>query len=176
MDLTEQERELIEIIREKANDEGFRLLIERQGVSKVTLMVLVKEKGLVTARGTGPRFEGAWDDMTPTWSEGWEERQRPSPKSTENEQPTTLMDISFDVDAYLANGGKLFKLMMSVSDEEMARIETAVRSGSLPVDRVARVARFLDRVGKLAPAKVMLGSALSEDRLQMMWRETAQQH
>jgi hypothetical protein len=42
MDLTVQERELIEIIREKANEEGFRLFIERQGVSKVTLMVTVK--------------------------------------------------------------------------------------------------------------------------------------
>jgi hypothetical protein len=70
MKLTEQEQDLIEVIRENTNDDGFRLLLERQnGAWEVTLRAPIWGK-LATARGVGTSFAAAWDNMEPTWPEG----------------------------------------------------------------------------------------------------------
>jgi hypothetical protein len=85
---------------------------------------------------------------------------------------TTLLEIGFDVDGYLAKGGTLLDLEVISSDRDKARIEAAVRVGTISVDRVLRFGRFLERVGEAGPSKVFVGSALSEERLQHMWRQT----
>jgi hypothetical protein len=90
------------------------------------------------------------------------------------EIPTTFLDISFDVDAYLAKNGKLLELYLGEPSNILKmRIEAEVRSGRVSVDHVARVGRFMESVSKLVPSKVTIGSALSEDRLQKLWRESA---
>jgi hypothetical protein len=69
MELTEQERQLIEVIRANATDgDRFCLIIERQwGAWEVTISgpnPLIARKVIGrTARGTGTSFESAWDDM-----------------------------------------------------------------------------------------------------------------
>jgi hypothetical protein len=92
--------------------------------------------------------------------------------TVKTKRPTTLFAISFDLDSYLANGGAILDLVLpSVADE--ARIEAAVRMAKIPPDRVARFGEFLKRVGKVGPANAAVGSALSEARLQRIWRATA---
>jgi hypothetical protein len=69
MKLTQQEEQLIEVIRENANDEGFRLLLERQnGVWEVTPRAPPRRGKLGSARGVGTSFTAAWDNMNPTWA------------------------------------------------------------------------------------------------------------
>jgi hypothetical protein len=69
MKLTRQEEQLIEVIRENANDGGFRLLLERQdGAWEVTLRAPLKRGQLGSARGVATSFAAAWDNMNPTWA------------------------------------------------------------------------------------------------------------
>jgi hypothetical protein len=72
MKLTEQEQDLIEVIRENASDDGFRLVLERQsGAWEVTFTAPIKgPRKLATVRGVGTSFAAAWDNMKPTWPEG----------------------------------------------------------------------------------------------------------
>jgi hypothetical protein len=71
MDITEQERELIEIIRDNSAAD-FRLLIEFQdGAWNVEMTVLPnshKRLKKAMARGVGASFSGAWENMAPTWA------------------------------------------------------------------------------------------------------------
>jgi hypothetical protein len=64
---TEQELQMIEVIREAKN--GFRLVVEQQDDSwDITLTAALKtlsgEGKVCRARGTGSSFERAWDDVT----------------------------------------------------------------------------------------------------------------
>ena len=57
MDVTEQERKLIECIR--ANNDKFRLVIERQDGAWETTMSVPPQ----ISRGGGATFAASWDDM-----------------------------------------------------------------------------------------------------------------
>jgi hypothetical protein len=68
MELNEQERQLIEIIRANANANGFCLQIERQdGVWEVFLAVPLKtrtgQETISEGRGAGTTFGRAWDNV-----------------------------------------------------------------------------------------------------------------
>jgi hypothetical protein len=66
MDITQQEQQMLELLREWAGGDQYRLLIERQdGAWDITLSEVGKPH---TARGTGATFGEAWDDMAPTWA------------------------------------------------------------------------------------------------------------
>jgi hypothetical protein len=66
MDVTEQERQMIEILREWAGEDEYRLSIERQGGAwDITLSGTIKGKRRGRARGTGATFDRAWDSMSP---------------------------------------------------------------------------------------------------------------
>ena len=70
LQLSEQERQLIEVVRENAVYDGFRLLLERQSGSWEVILE-APEKGRKkhgTARGVGASFAAAWDNMNPRWS------------------------------------------------------------------------------------------------------------
>ena len=61
MELTEQERQLVEILREWDQLGENRLTIERHGVWG---LVLERQgTGEKVVRGTGPTFAEAWDEM-----------------------------------------------------------------------------------------------------------------
>jgi hypothetical protein len=61
MDVTEQERQLIEIIREWDKKANCELQIETvDGIWDIALKELGKDRG---ARGTGASFNTAWDNM-----------------------------------------------------------------------------------------------------------------
>jgi hypothetical protein len=69
MELTKQERQLIEVIRENpTHGERFCLIIERKmdvwelSISGPNPLIARKLIGR-TAQGTGTSFESAWDDM-----------------------------------------------------------------------------------------------------------------
>lgn len=67
IELTDQERQMIEILREWDVSSGnFTLSIERHdGVWDVALNELGTKKG---ARGAGENFDIAWDNMNPLWA------------------------------------------------------------------------------------------------------------
>jgi len=70
MEATEQERQMLEVIRDHGVDASsdFRLLIQRQdGAWDVTLSVAPHDE-LNTSRGTGATFNAAWDNMAPLWA------------------------------------------------------------------------------------------------------------
>ena len=72
MEITTQEQQLIEIIREQRGGE-FSLLIERRGGAwDITLSSSMRDrKGRVKvgkAIGTGSSFDKAWDNMDPSWA------------------------------------------------------------------------------------------------------------
>jgi hypothetical protein len=64
MKLTEQERQLVEIIRTNADSDSFRVSIERHnGAWEISL-----GGKLGRGRGAGSSFAEAWDDMGPDWA------------------------------------------------------------------------------------------------------------
>ena len=78
-DLTDQERQMIEIIRENADTTEFRLLIERRdgawditmsarGLAGLSPFRPSRPKGEGSARGVGATFDEAWDNMNPLWA------------------------------------------------------------------------------------------------------------
>ena len=70
MEGTEQERQLLEVVREHEGDatSDFRLLVQRQdGAWDVTLSIAPHDE-LDTSRGTGATFNDAWDNMAPLWA------------------------------------------------------------------------------------------------------------
>ena len=65
-ELTEEELQMIEIIREWTGAAEYRLLIEREdGAWNITLSEAPHDQGH-TARGTGASFNDAWNDMAPS--------------------------------------------------------------------------------------------------------------
>jgi hypothetical protein len=70
MEATEQERQLVEVVREHEVDatSDFRLLVQKQdGAWDVTLSIAPHDD-LSTSRGTGATFNDAWDNMAPLWT------------------------------------------------------------------------------------------------------------
>jgi hypothetical protein len=66
MNLTDEERQLIEILRRDFAKRGNQLVIEwREGAWDITLKELGTKRG---ARGTGATFEAAWRNMEPLWA------------------------------------------------------------------------------------------------------------
>jgi len=69
IDLSEQESQLIEILREWSGGDAHthRLTIERRdGAWDITLEQLSAPPG--AARGTGATFDTAWDSLDPLWA------------------------------------------------------------------------------------------------------------
>jgi hypothetical protein len=68
MEATEQEQQMVEVVREHKVDADFRLLVERQdGAWDVTLSIEPHDE-LNTSRGTGATFNDAWGNMAPLWA------------------------------------------------------------------------------------------------------------
>ena len=70
MEGSEQERQLLEVLRDHEGDatSDFRLLVQRQdGAWDVTLSIAPHDE-LDTSRGTGATFNDAWDNMAPLWA------------------------------------------------------------------------------------------------------------
>ena len=89
--------------------------------------------------------------------------------------PLTFWAIDFDVDSYLAGGGKMLDLAL-LSWTDKVELEYDARCGRVSEDtlrRMGRVSNFLDSVAKIAPSKASIGSTLSEERLQSIWQSTA---
>ena len=88
------------------------------------------------------------------------------------EAKVSLLDIDFDLDAYLAAGGSLLDLALMPSIAEKKRIARWLGTQGPEVrGRVARVAEFLNRVDGQGPATAPIG--VLETRLRAIWRGTA---
>lgn len=69
----------------------------------------------------------------------------------------------------------------SISYEDLGKVdqtelERLARAGMLDdatLGRIAHLGRFLGRLGSLAPTDLKIGDVFSEDELQAIWRETA---
>jgi len=61
MELSEQEQQLVEVLREWDHVGEYRLTIELHGVWDVALQR--QDTGVRAVRGTGPTFAEAWDAM-----------------------------------------------------------------------------------------------------------------
>jgi len=63
-----QENQLLHILRENAEVDGFLLNLHREGGAwEILLSAPLKGGKKRTARGTGPTFDQAWDNMDPVW-------------------------------------------------------------------------------------------------------------
>jgi hypothetical protein len=96
--------------------------------------------------------------------------------SKKPKKPTSLTEILFDVDAYLADGGKLSDLEVPTDEESQARVKAfaSASASDETLHRMVRVGRFLERLGDVSPSDdAVIGSVLSEERLQSLWRETS---
>ena len=68
MEATEQEQQMVEVVRAHKAGADFRLLVERQdGAWDVTLSIEPHDE-LNTSRGTGLTFNDAWGNMAPLWA------------------------------------------------------------------------------------------------------------
>lgn len=68
MDVTLQEQQMIQILREWSGKDDYSLQIEyRDGAWDITLSSVLNKKNK-TARGTGASFDVAWDQIEPTWA------------------------------------------------------------------------------------------------------------
>jgi hypothetical protein len=93
---------------------------------------------------------------------------------TGEEMGTSFLSIDFDVDAYLERGGRLLDLELIPSTSDRAVIEAAADTMSqATLNRIARVGRFLTRVGKLAEADAKVGKTFTEGQLRSIWRGAA---
>ena len=64
LELSEEETQLIEILREWDGDDAYQLIIE-DGAWDLSMKELGTSRG---ARGTGATFDAAWDNMDPLWA------------------------------------------------------------------------------------------------------------
>jgi hypothetical protein len=73
MDITDQERQVIEILREQQSgpDNNFRLTIEHvDGAWEIAMSITFHEAPdrAKRVRGVGASFDQAWDNMDPLWA------------------------------------------------------------------------------------------------------------
>jgi len=66
LELSEEETQLIEILRQWDGDDAYQLKIERRDSAwDIGMRELGTNRG---ARGTGATFDAAWDNMDPLWA------------------------------------------------------------------------------------------------------------
>jgi hypothetical protein len=83
---------------------------------------------------------------------------------------TSLLSIDFNVDTYLERGGRLLDLDLIPSTSDRAVIEaTADTMSQATRNRIARVGRFLTRVGEVKK----IGKTFTEEQLRSIWRGAA---
>jgi hypothetical protein len=82
----------------------------------------------------------------------------------------SIVSIKFDVDAYLARGGKLLDLIASVyrdlHDFECTLLRMAKK------EHIARFDRWMNKVSALGSPHERIGDKLTEDQLQRLWADT----
>jgi hypothetical protein len=112
-----------------------------------------------------------------------ESKSMTTTKKINRRQPVTWAQLRFDVDAYLARGGRLMDVVLPTSAldrrmEEM-RIEALTpgmtgEEQEVMGQRIGRVGRFLQRVGEQQgqSKSTTVGSVLTEEDLRRIWRET----
>jgi hypothetical protein len=81
--------------------------------------------------------------------------------------------IHKDLDAYIANGGRLLDLRLGQLDQlSDAVLEMIVRD--VGIEQWERLGRFYLAVATVRPEEeTKVGDVLSEDQLRAIWRETA---
>ena len=83
------------------------------------------------------------------------------------------ISIDFDVETYLANGGKLLNVGMG-TPEEIACLEAMASSDELSDEmrnRIDRVGRFLQLLGSIVGSEQKVGDWTEEEVLRI-WRKT----
>ena len=86
----------------------------------------------------------------------------------------SLFDIDFDIDAYLADGGRLLDLAFP-SPREKQLVEGWLNSqGPEARGRVGRVGEFLTRIGstRRPDSAASVGAHLTEEELRAIWQQT----
>lgn len=86
----------------------------------------------------------------------------------------SVLDIDFDIDEYLANGGSLMDLRMLSGPEKM---RLAARAGTESPEfraRVIRYGEFLSLVGAHGASEDQVGSTVTESHLRNLWKQTAE--
>jgi hypothetical protein len=73
VEITSQEHQMIDILRENSDTTEFRLVIERRdGAWDIVIsargLVGLRSSKEVSARGVGETFDAAWDGMNPLWA------------------------------------------------------------------------------------------------------------
>jgi hypothetical protein len=90
------------------------------------------------------------------------------------DSPTTLMDIEFDVDTYVANGGQLLDLMLIPSLKDRARVLRWIETVDEETRaRVARVGEFAKLIGSQCEPDETVESRFTEEQLRELWQKTA---
>jgi hypothetical protein len=84
----------------------------------------------------------------------------------------SFLNINFDVDAYIERGGLLLDLEMPSAASMVAIEAMAGMMDQATLNRIARVDRFLARIGELTEEAVV-GETLTEDQLRSIWRGAA---
>ena len=80
------------------------------------------------------------------------------------------LEIHKDLDAYIARGGKLMEL--NLLDERTHKRLESVIAAELDATTIARHVRFFKSIMDLMRSKRTVGEALTESKLQALWRET----
>jgi hypothetical protein len=82
-----------------------------------------------------------------------------------------LVDIDFDLDRYITDGGKLseIRFVSPARALEWARTVPAEISSS----RLERWGRYCGEMAKTFPSEDKVGERLSEDDLQRIWKDAA---
>jgi len=80
------------------------------------------------------------------------------------------LEIHKDLDAYIARGGKLMELNL-LDERTHERLESVI-ARELDVATCARLCRFFKSIMDLMHTKRTVGEALTESKLQALWRET----
>jgi hypothetical protein len=93
-----------------------------------------------------------------------------------------FVDISFDIDAYLASGGQLMKLNFTPCAYDLVRIKELTQQAAGAVDlqalreRIMRCVKFCDLLGKQLGDDETIGSVLTEKELRVIWGRTKRSH
>jgi hypothetical protein len=85
---------------------------------------------------------------------------------------TNLVDIDFDIDRYLDDGGRIVNLRIPDEAQTLKWYDT------VPVEvakaRLERVGRYLSAIGEMFPADDYVGDHLSGNDLLKLWRKTSE--
>ena len=93
--------------------------------------------------------------------------------------PLLLTNSHFDVDAYLAHGGKLAELIIPAKEKRFWEARAEIDLNTFSADeqpsartRFARLGRFCQCLGERV-GDVRIGDILSEEEAQAVWQATA---